>query len=235
MDCQCGFWIVSASSAIRSLILRCVVCHKLRGKLGEQKMSDIPKERISNDPPFTHCGVDMFRPFAIKQRRSELKRYGTFFTCMTSRAVHIEVTHSLDADSFIQVPLRHFIARCGSIRTLWSDNGTNFVGAEKELWKACFEQNPKVKDFLGSKDADWIVWKNPPNASHFVRIWERQIHSARAILNGLLNNHGKSLDTEPLQTLMVECETTLNSHPLMVDTISDVKVQHHWHLLTFLL
>ena len=85
MDCQCGFWIVSASSAIRSLILRCVVCRKLRGKLGEQKMSDIPKERISNDPPFTHCGVDMFRPFAIKQRRSELKRYGTFFTCMTSR------------------------------------------------------------------------------------------------------------------------------------------------------
>ena len=128
------------------MILRCVVCCKLRGKLGEQKMSDIPKEKISNDPPFTHCGVDMFRQFAIKQRRSELKRYGTFFTCMTSKAVHIEVTHSLDVDSFIQA-LRHFIARCGSIRTLWSNNGTNFVGVEKELWKACFEQNPKVKDF----------------------------------------------------------------------------------------
>ena len=56
---QCGFWIVGASSAIRSLIHRCVVCHKLRGKLGEQKMSDIPKERITNDPPFTHCGVDI--------------------------------------------------------------------------------------------------------------------------------------------------------------------------------
>ena len=223
MDCQCGFWIVSASSAIRSLILRCVVCRKLRGKLGEQKMSDIPKERISNDPPFTHCGVDMFRTFAIKQRRSELKRYGTFFTCMTSRAVHIEVTHSLDADSFIQVPLRHFIARCGSIRTLWSDNGTNFVGAEKELWKACFEQNPKVKDFLGSKGADWIVWKkNPPNASHFDGIWERQIRSARATLNGLLNNHGKSLDTESLQNSMVECEAIINSRPLTVDRISDV-------------
>ena len=138
---QCGFWIVSASSAIRSLIHRCVVCHKLRGKLGEQKMSDIPKERISNDPPFTHCGVDTFGPFTIKERRSELKRYGALFTCMASRAVLIEVTHSLDADSFIQV-LRRFIERHGSIRTLWYDNGTNFVGAEKELWKACFEQNP---------------------------------------------------------------------------------------------
>ena len=188
---QCGFWIVSASSAIRSLIHRCVVCHKLRGKLGEQRMSDIPIERISNDPPLTHCGVDMVGPFTIKERRSELKRYGTLFTCMASGTVHIEVTHSLDADSFIQY-LRRFIARRGSIRTLWSDNGTNFVGAEKELWKACFEQNSKVKDFLGSKGADWIVWKkNPPNASHFGGIWERQICSARVILNGLLNNHGK--------------------------------------------
>ena len=110
--------------------------------MGEQKMSDIPKERISNDPPFTHCGVDTFGPFTIKERRSELKRYGALFTCMASRAVLIEVTHSLDADSlFIQV-LRRFIERHGSIRTLWYDNGTNFVGAEKELWKACFEQNP---------------------------------------------------------------------------------------------
>ena len=219
---QCGFWIVSASSAIRSLIHRCVVCHKLRGKLGEQKMSDIPKERISNDPPFTHCGVDMFGPFTIKERRSELKRYGVLFTCMASRAVHTEVTHSLDADSYIQ-SLRRFIARRGSIRTLWSDNGTNFVGAEKELWKACFEQNSKGKDSLASKGADWIVWKkNPPNASHFGGIWERQIRSARATLNGLLNNHGKSLDTESLQTLMVQCEAILNSRPLTVDTISDV-------------
>ena len=190
--------------------------------MGEQKMSDIPKESISNDCSFTHCGVDVFGPFTIKERRSEPKRYGALFTCMTSRYVHIEVTHSLDADSFIQ-SLRRCIARRGSIRTLWSDNGTNFVGAEKELWKACFEQNSKVKDFLGSKGADWIVWKkNPPNASHFGGIWERQIRSARAILNDLLNNHAKSLDTESLQNLMVECETIINSRPLTVDTISNL-------------
>ena len=78
---------------------------------------------------------------------------------------------------------------------------------------------------MGSKVADWIVWKkNPPNASHFGGIWERQIHSARAILNGLLNNHGKSLDTESLQTLMVEFHAILNSRPLTVDTISDLNI-----------
>ena len=51
---------------------------------------------------------------------------------MASRVVHIEVTHSLDAASFIQ-SLRRFIEGRGSIRTLWSDNGSDFVGAEKEL------------------------------------------------------------------------------------------------------
>ena len=132
-------------------------------------MSDIPKERTSNDLPLTHCGVDMCGTFAIKQRRSELKRYRLLFTCMTSRAVHIEVTHLLEADSFMQA-LRPFIARHGNIKTLWSDNGTNFVAAEKELWKACFEQNPKAKDFLGSEGADWIVWKkNPPSANQPVQ------------------------------------------------------------------
>ena len=164
---QCGFWIVSASSAIRSLIHRCVVCRKLRGKLGKQKMSDIQKERISNDSPFTHRRVDMFGPFSIKERRSELKKYGELFTCMARRAVHIEVTHSLDAESFMQA-LRRFIARRASIRSLWFDSGTNFVGEEKELWKACLGQNPKVNNCLGSKSADLILWKkNRPSASNF--------------------------------------------------------------------
>ena len=77
----------------------------------------------------------MFGPLIIKERRSELKRYGALFTCFSSRAVHIEVTNSLDADSFI-LALRRFMARRGTVRSIWSDNGTNFVGARNELQRA---------------------------------------------------------------------------------------------------
>ena len=85
----------------------------------------------------------MSGPFTIKKRRSEPRRYGTFFTLIVGLVVHNELTYSFDADSFIQ-SLRHFNARDGNIRTLQSDNGTNFVRAEKKLWKASFEQNHRV-------------------------------------------------------------------------------------------
>ena len=84
------------------------------------------------EPSFTNSGVNMFGPFLIKEGRKELKRYGTLFTCLSNRAVHIEFTCSLETDSFIQA-LRRFVARRGNIRVLRSDNGSNFVGAQKEL------------------------------------------------------------------------------------------------------
>ena len=100
----------------------------------EQKMADLPTDRKIDKPPFTNCSVDMFGPFRIKEGRKELKRYGTLFTCLSSRAVHTECTCSLETDSFIQA-LRRFIARRGNIRVLHSDNGFNFVRAQKELEK----------------------------------------------------------------------------------------------------
>ena len=95
------YWIVTANSVVRHLISKCVVCRRLRGTTGEQKMADLPAERIIPVPPFTYCGVDLFGPFQIKQERKEVKRYGVLFTCLVSRAVHIETADSLETDSFM--------------------------------------------------------------------------------------------------------------------------------------
>ena len=90
-------------------------------------MSDLPVHRLAEVPPFTYGGVNMFGPFVIKQRRNKIKRYGAMFTCVASRAVHVEITHSLNSDSFIEA-LRRAIARRGNIKVLYSDNSTNSVG-----------------------------------------------------------------------------------------------------------
>ena len=88
-------------------------------------MADLPKDRFEEAPPFTYCAVDMFGPFTVRVKRSDMKRYGAMFTCLASRAVHIEVTHSLDTDSFIQALRRLFACR-GNVRQIRSDNGSNF-------------------------------------------------------------------------------------------------------------
>ena len=74
----------------------------------------------------------LFGPFYVKTGRKQQKRYGVLFTCLASRAVHIEICESLDTSSFINA-LRRFQARRGQVTYIRSDNGTNFVGAEREL------------------------------------------------------------------------------------------------------
>ena len=96
-------------------------------------MADLPKERTATtDPPFTFVGVDYFGPMNVKFRRGSTKRYGCIFTCLVTRAVHIEVAHSMDSDAFLMA-LHRFIARRGKPQKVFSDNGTNFVAAYKEL------------------------------------------------------------------------------------------------------
>ena len=92
-------------------------------------MADLPPCRLQvNDPTFHNVGVDYFGPFLIKQKRSLIKRYSSFFTCLSMRAVHIKIANSLTADSFINA-LHHLIARRGKPDHIYSDNGSNVVGA----------------------------------------------------------------------------------------------------------
>ena len=124
-----AFWLVNTNSVIRSLIYHCVTCRSLREKLGEKLTSEIPSDRLQESLPFTYCGVDLFGPFTYSK---ELKRHGVMLTCLCRRAIHIEVTQLLKTDSFI-LSLRRFIGRRGNICLMRSDNGTNIVGAVKEL------------------------------------------------------------------------------------------------------
>ncbi len=217
-----GYWIVNCTALVKSVINKCVKCRELRGRFGQQKMADLPKERIEPEAPFTYCGVDLFGPFYVKEGRKEMKRYGTLFTCFSLRAIHIEVSHSLTTDSFI-LALRRFIARRGAVRSIRSDNGTNFVGADNEFKKAVQEMDDeKIETFLTENGCDWISWKrNPPTASHMGGVWERLIRSVRDILDSLLKHHAHILNDESLHTLLLEAEAIVNSRPLTVDNIGD--------------
>ena len=177
-----------------------------------QKMADLPLERLTMAPPFTYVGVDYFGPFLIKEKRKELKRYGALFSCMASRAIHIEVASSLDTNSFIHA-LRRFIARRGPIKQIRCDNGANFVGANKEVSNAMKEMDSGlIQQKLCQFGTEWIF--NPPSSSHMGGVWGRQIRTIQQVLAGISHEHGERLDDESFHTFLCEIEAIVNSRPI---------------------
>ena len=100
-----------------------MLCRLHRSRPCPPVMADLPEARLGYEaPPFIHSGVDYFGPIQVRHSRKTEKRYGVLFTCLTTRAVHVEVAHSLDADSCIMA-IRRMIARRGKPVHLWSDRG----------------------------------------------------------------------------------------------------------------
>ena len=214
------------------MLNRCVVCKSTRGLPLQQKMSDLPKERTEPTPPFTHVGVDLFEPFVVKDRRTEIKRWGVIFTCLYSRAIHLELIDDLSTDSFINT-LRCFQAIRGPVRTLFCDQGTNFIGTKNKLDKEMKEiDNENLRNYILENKLEFKF--NTPSASHRGGIWERQIRTVRSILNNILNKYHGRLDTSTLRTTLYETMAIVNSRPLTADTLSspDVAIVTPNHLLT---
>ena len=216
-----GYWIIGCSGAVSNLIKNCVTCQRLRAKVQEQKMADLPEDRLEPSPPFSYCGVDFFGPWYVKEGRQELKRYGVLSTCVASRAVLLEVCHTMETDSFLNA-LRRFVCRRGPIRQLRADQGSNFIGVRRELREALAEMDQnKVKTELLKMNCDWIEFNfNAPAASHMGGVWERQIKTVRSVLSALLKKNGTQLNDEALRTFMCEAEAVINSRPLTTDTIT---------------
>ena len=205
------FWLIRANATIRKILNSCVACRKRSNISCTQQMADLPPRRLTpNKPPFSSVGVDFFGPFLTRKGRSNSKRYGVIFTCLTTRAIHLEVAYNLDTSSFIQA-LRRFVARRGQVTEIVSDNGTNFIGGERELREAIQAwNNEQINDFLLQKGISWSF--NPPGASHYGGTWERLIRSIRKHLKSVCNE--QILTDESLSTLMCEIESILNSRPL---------------------
>ena len=227
------YWIPQPRPLINRVLKGCFLCKRLYRRPEVQRMADLPEARVTPDkPPFSYVGLDCFGPFSVKRGRSREKRYGCLFTCMATRAIHLEMLHSLDADSFINGVMR-FAARRGTPECVYSDNGTNFVSGERELRDAVMKlhKDQKVNGVLLAKQITWHF--NPPTASHMGGSWERQIRTVRKVLVSLLKD--MVLDDERLYTLLCEVESIVNDRPLtsVSDDPNDLEALTPSHLLKF--
>lgn len=231
-----NYWILQCKRLIKRVINKCVVCVRYKTDTSSQLMASLPRERVTYHRAFENCGLDFGGPLTLKFNKGRgnktTKGYIALWVCFATKAYHIEAVSDLSSESFIAA-LRRFTARRGVPATMFSDNGSNFIGAKRKLSETnqilrYNQNNPEILDFLGKTN---ITWKMiPPSSPHFGGIWESGIRAVKFHIKRVVG--GSLLTFEEISTLLSQIESILNSRPLVktnendLDSINVLTPQH---------
>jgi hypothetical protein len=177
-------------------------------------MANLPAERVTPSRPFKFTGLDYAGPFDMKSRAGRGfkvdKCYIALFVCFAIKAIHLELVTDMTTQACLAA-LRRFVARRNLPHTIFSDNGTNFVGCNKEL-RAFLRSQEHQTEFHNFCSNNSVEWKfNPPAAPHFGGLWEAGVKSVK---NHLKRTITGILTYEEFSTLLTQIEACLNSRPL---------------------
>ena len=218
--------IVGARKLIRKICSECVTCRTYRPRTQHQLMADLPPPRVNASPPFTHCGMDFAGPFKLKMGYVRcptiLESHICIFICLSTKAIHLEVTTAQSTEAF-EAALQRFVARRGCPQHLYSDNGGGFVGAKNRynrLQSLLKDQQGEdnIRHFLATQHK--IIWHNIPAFSpHMGGLWEAAVKSMKRHLRRVMGTRRFTL--EELFTVTCRIEACLNSRPLIPITSHD--------------
>ncbi|XP_071579938.1 uncharacterized protein [Temnothorax nylanderi] len=209
------FWIPGGRMKVRQHIHRCVRCVRWRAASPHPLMGDLPRPRVRASRPFTHTGVDYAGPILLRTTKGRgqkaHKGFLVIFVCLSTRAVHLEVASDYTAEAFIAA-YKRFESRRGLCTALYSDQGTNFIGADAQL-RALFLDAIRDHSIANTLANDGVQWRfNPPSAPHFGGIWEAAVKSTKHHLRRVIGD--ATLTYEELSTFLTQVEACLNSRPL---------------------
>lgn len=231
---QSQFWIVRGRDKVRHFIRKCVTCRRYKAAAAAQLMGNLPTSRVNSSRPFIHCGVDFAGPFNLKNPVGRVpktyKGYMSIFICMATKAIHLEAVSSLSTSGFLEA-FRRFVSRRGLCSHVYSDCGTNFVGAEKEI-SSMFKLKQTNEDIAEQLSTQGITWHfNPPSAPHQGGLWEAGVKSTKHHLRRIIGN--AALTFEMFSTILCQIEAVLNSRPLtpLSSDPGDLSVLTPGHLL----
>lgn len=207
------YWIISAREAIRECERECTKCSRRKAKPAVQIMAPLSGFRTDKSlRAFNQTSVDFAGPFLTKQGRGKTrqKRYLCLFTCLSCRAVHLEMAYGLDTDSFLNAFYR-MVSRRGLPEVMVSDNGTNFVSGDRELKELVAGlDKDKIQTSAANKGIKWHF--NPPGAPHFNGVHEVMVKAAKRAIKAILGN--ADINDEELHSAIVGAEGLINSRPL---------------------
>lgn len=197
------YWITQTRKSVKRIIGKCVTCQRYNSKACVVVPAPLPPSRVNTGEVFMTVGVDLAGPLFIKNKQ---KVWIILFTCAVYRCVWLDLVTSLDSKAFIMA-LERFIAIHGRPSTIYSDNGTNFVGANNLFSSMKWEEIQRESEV---KQIKWIF--NPPTASWWGGFWERLVKSVKDLLRRMLGR--SKLDFEELRTCLAGVASAINERPL---------------------
>lgn len=212
------YWPIHGKTQVKKVLRNCVRCARAKPRETNYLMGNLPAPRVQPSPPFTNTEVDFCGPFLLKEKkfrnRNTIKVYVAVFVCFSTKAVHLEAVDSLTSEAFI-VTLERFFARRGVASNIYRDNGTNFVGANREIQELIkFVKSEKfnnfVKDHLAFHN---IIWHfNSAKSPHMGGLWEAMVKLFKRFLYRAINP--SLLTLQEFETLIIKIEAILNSRPI---------------------
>lgn len=212
------FWPINGRNSVRGVLSKCITCFKSKPIGNNNLMGNLPAARVTPSRPFFNCGIDYAGPFLIRdgklKNRKLVKSYLCLFVCFATKAVHFELAVDLSSESFLNC-LKRFTSRRGYSKNIYSDNGTNFVGADNELKRQLklllnMDLQSDVQSFFNKNVINFHY--TPPRSPHFGGLWESVVKSAKTHLKRIVGN--AHLTFEELYTVLTQIEAVLNSRPL---------------------
>ena len=192
-----NYWVVGLRRLAKTVHQKCIRCQRHDSRALNQISPPLPDFRVKRSPAFYVTGIDFAGPLFSKDFPGS-KHYILLFTCAVVRALHIEITNSLNLSDFL-LAFRRFVARRGMPGIILSDNAKTFISASKELHRVFSIYTPEWK-FIPPASPWWGGW------------WERLVRSIKLSLKKSF--HLKSLPREELVTSVTEIEAFINSRPL---------------------
>lgn len=218
------YWIIGAKHLVKKVIRLCKPCFSQQAKPTAPLMGNLPQCRVQPSRPFLSSGVDYAGPFTLKlysgRCTKTCKAYISVFLCMVTKAIHLELVSSLSSAAFLAA-FKRFTARRGHCQDIWSDCGTNFVGASKEL-NLMFKNSKssvveEISQLLANDNTTWHFI--PPGAPNFGGLWEAGVKSIKGHLKRVIGE--SCLTFEEFNTLLTQVEACVNSRPLTLMSSND--------------
>lgn len=214
-----NYWILGARNLVRKVVRSCNRCFRCKPEECQPFMGNLPDYRVQPAvKAFLHTGMDMGGPFYITMSRhrgvKSQKAYLCLFICMSTKALHLELVSDLTTAAFMAA-LKRFLARRGPVLYLYSDNGTNYIGAKNQLDELYSllnsrDYNSAMQNELNSQKIKWKF--SVPSGPHMSGIWESSIKSVKTHLYKIVGT--QILSFEELSTVLAQIECLLNSRPL---------------------